>query len=260
MPKPFGYVSADFLRRSAERMTGMKQASYALLELDKARRVLDVGCGPGVDTVGMAAASNSDTEIIGIDIDEHMIREADAHAKDAGVSDRIVHVLADAYALPFDDASFDACRAERVFQNIPANHDTDAVLGEMLRVLRPGGRIVLIDTDFATSSVDYPDTDFERKMMQFCATSLRPNGLIARRFYRMLKAMGMRDVLANPYTVVVTDPGDAPFVDYLAERALEHEWITRKEAETWIHTLNKKHEEGMFFASLTLYMVSAVKP
>lgn len=259
MPKPFGYVTPDFLRRSAEHVSHLKAESYQLLDLQKARRVLDSGCGPGIDTVAIAKLIPESAEVIGIDIDERMITEADRHASASGVQDRVQHLLADAYDLPFEDGYFGACRAERLFQNIPASHDVEAVLEEHLRVLRPGGRIVLMDTDFTTASVDFEDAALERRMMQYCALRLRPNGLIARQFYRLLKTHGIQDVRVQAHTMTMTDPDETPFGRYLAETALKEGYLTHDEAQHWISTIDRLAQQGVFFSTLCIYIVSGAK-
>lgn len=260
MPRPFGYVSPAMLRQAALRIPHVKKASYDVLEVSTAQRILDSGCGPGIDTVAMALLAPDNAMITGIDIDETMLAEADEYAQKMGVAHKVRHILADAYDLPFEDASFDACRAERLFQNIPENHDTDAVLNSHLRVLRPGGRIALLDTDFATASMDFGNVRLERKMMDYCARRLRPNGLIARHFYAMLKKAGLRDVSVSAFAVPMTNPDDSPFGRYLAEAALHDGHVSTDEAEQWVNTVEDLGRKGLFYASLNLCLVSGIKP
>ena len=62
--------------------------------------------------------------------------------------------IGDAEALPLPDGLVDACRCERALQWVP---DADQALAEMLRVLRPGGRLSIIDTDWRSLLFDLPD-------------------------------------------------------------------------------------------------------
>jgi ubiquinone/menaquinone biosynthesis C-methylase UbiE len=207
----------------------------------------------------MASQVSTEARIIGIDIDPEMVRAADAYAKDQQVANLVSHALADVYDLPFEDAYFDACRAERLFQNIPAAHDSVAILGELLRVLRSGGRIVLIDPDYGTASVAVDNVALERKMMQYCATELRPNGLIARRFYEMLKDAGVRDVEVHTNTLVFTKAEDSPYGTYLINAALKAEFIDDKEAKHWSEILTDREKAGTFFATLNILTVAGTK-
>jgi hypothetical protein len=61
-------------------------------------------------------------------------------------------------------------------------------------VLRPSGRIVLADTDWASASVDFPDLNLERRLLDFFARRCRPNAFAARQFRGWLVDQGLRDV------------------------------------------------------------------
>jgi ubiquinone/menaquinone biosynthesis C-methylase UbiE len=259
MIKPYGYVNAEYLRRVAGTMSGIKSQSYALMDLENARSVLDAGCGPGIDTVAMASQVSDGARIIGIDVDPDMIAAAEAHARDQKAERIVSHVLADVYDLPFEDAYFDACRAERLFQNIPEAHDSVAILGELLRVLRSGGRVVLIDPDYGSASVAVDDVALERKMMQYCATKLRPNGLIARRFYALLKDAGVGDVKVHTDTLVFTTVEDSPYGTYLINAAQDAGFIDDKEAAQWKSVLTDREQAGTFFATLNILTVAGTK-
>lgn len=100
----------------------------AARELAGAEHVLDVGCGEG--QISRLAAAGGAT-VVGVDPTRNQIAAAVQRA--AGP----VYVCADAAALPFDTGSFDAVVACLVFEHID---DVDTAIGEVARVLRPGGR------------------------------------------------------------------------------------------------------------------------
>jgi len=87
-------------------------------------RLLDVGCGTGLHTAAFAAAG---WDVIGVDVSADQLRLARERGVEA--------VLADAAALPVDDASFDAAVSMWTHTDVD---DFAAVLGEVARVLRPG--------------------------------------------------------------------------------------------------------------------------
>lgn len=110
--------------------------------LDPARgdRVLDVGCGPGRLAQVLAGRVAPTGSVVGIDASEEMIRRA--RTKRGG--DRIEFRVAQAQALPFADAEFDALACTLVFHHVAESDRADA-MREMHRVLKPGGRIVVAE-------------------------------------------------------------------------------------------------------------------
>ena len=140
-----------------EERTATADAAFLLAQLRPGMRVLDVGCGPGTITLGLAEAV-APAEVVGVDMQEHVIERARALAADRGIANARFQV-ADAYELPFPDGSFDAALEHRVLM-----HLADPVRGlrEVRRVLRPGGVLGLRDVDVATA-VRWPMTpEFER--------------------------------------------------------------------------------------------------
>ena len=109
-------------------------AAYLLPYLETGMRVLDIGCGPGTITVGLARAVHPG-EIQGIDIEESQIDLARAAAT-AGSHANATFNVGNVLELPFEDNHFDVVHAHAVIMHIP---DTQSVLAEVKRVLKPGG-------------------------------------------------------------------------------------------------------------------------
>ncbi|MDI2031359.1 methyltransferase domain-containing protein [Saccharopolyspora sp. TS4A08] len=108
------------------------------LRVDDTHHVLDVGCGIGGPA--LRTARRTGARVTGITVSEAQIEQAKAVARSEGL--RLDFQLADALRLPFPDASFDAVFALESMMHMP---DRRQVLGEIARVLRPGGRLVLTD-------------------------------------------------------------------------------------------------------------------
>jgi SAM-dependent methyltransferase len=115
-------------------------ASFA--RLTAGERVLDIGCGGGLDALVAAAAVGPEGEVVGVDITPEMIgraREAAAMAPSAPVT----FLLADASErLPFEDGAFDAVQSNGCLNLSPRKLE---LLAEAHRVLRAGGRLALCD-------------------------------------------------------------------------------------------------------------------
>lgn len=110
-------------------------------QLQGARRLLDVGCGPGQFTV-LAAERLPHAEVWGIDLAPTMIELARGHAARSLARERLHFEIADAAALPFPESHFDA-----VLSTGSIKHWPDAVAGlrEIHRVLKPGGRAYIAE-------------------------------------------------------------------------------------------------------------------
>jgi ubiquinone/menaquinone biosynthesis C-methylase UbiE len=122
-----------------------KRDSYDLLGAIPGHRILEVGCGLGDDAAALAGRVAPGGAVVAVDGSQAMVdAAAQRHGDVAGLS----FELADATELPFEDASFDGCRIDRVLQHIA---DPARAIAEMARVLRPGGVLVarqrLGDTD-----------------------------------------------------------------------------------------------------------------
>lgn len=131
--RPVGFTLAAAGRTTAAE----QQRIEAFLQLAPDARVLDVACGPGNTTRRLLAALGPEGRITGLDAAHGMLERARADTSDP----RADYVLGDAAALPFDDATFDAVTCLGALYLV---EDADAVLDELARVVRPGGRVVVL--------------------------------------------------------------------------------------------------------------------
>jgi demethylmenaquinone methyltransferase/2-methoxy-6-polyprenyl-1,4-benzoquinol methylase len=108
--------------------------------------VLDVATGPA--GVALQLAARTGASITGIDISEEMLRQGQANVRRAGRDDRIALVLGRAEQLPFPDGSFDAVTFTYLLRYVA---DPGLTLGELTRVVRPGGTLASLEFAVPTS-------------------------------------------------------------------------------------------------------------
>ena len=141
------YASKVGKGRTRERLLDLAQT---LMPWTGRETVLDVGCGRGLMLIG-AARRLTTGQAIGIDLwraedqTDNGPTAALDNARREGVADRVCVETGDARALPFADAAFDVVLSHWVVHNLPSTASREQALREMLRVLRPGGTLVLSD-------------------------------------------------------------------------------------------------------------------
>ncbi|MDQ0777558.1 cyclopropane fatty-acyl-phospholipid synthase-like methyltransferase [Streptomyces aurantiacus] len=137
----FGYWDDDSddtsLAAATDRMTDLFIES---LEIAPGRRVLDIGCGTGRPALRLARARGA--EVVGISISGRETQRANERGLSEGLERQVRFERADAMALPYGSASFDAAWA---LESMGHMSDRAQTLRETARVLRPGGRLVIAD-------------------------------------------------------------------------------------------------------------------
>jgi arsenite methyltransferase len=114
---------------------------WLLGRIDPGSVVLDLGCGAGTDLLIAAQMTGPAGRVIGVDMTASMLERARVSADEMGLGNVELHEAL-IEALPLDDASVDVVISNGVIDLVP---DKDAVLDEIDRVLRPGGRLQVAD-------------------------------------------------------------------------------------------------------------------
>jgi len=106
--------------------------------------ILDLACGTGDLTLDLTRMANNHAEITGLDFSEPMLEIA---RRKIGVSKQVKFINGDAGNLPFTDGYFDCIGISFAMRNLTyRNPNVDKHLSEVLRVLRPGGRFVIVES------------------------------------------------------------------------------------------------------------------
>jgi SAM-dependent methyltransferase len=141
MPEVYTHGHHESVLRSHKWRTAENSAAYLLPHLAADAKVLDVGCGPGTITAGLADRVPRG-HVTGIDAAQGIIDQARA---EAGERENLTFATGDVYALGYPDDSFDAVHAHQVLQHLS---DPVRALREMRRVARPGGVVAARDGDY----------------------------------------------------------------------------------------------------------------
>jgi ubiquinone/menaquinone biosynthesis C-methylase UbiE len=228
-------ANPDFEAQLALR-TAAKEGAFFLPYLRPGMRLLDLGCGPGSITLGLAEAV-APGEVVGVDLQPSQVAQAQALSAARGVKN-VRFEVADVYRLPFPDGSFDA-----VFAHVVLMHLSEPVraLVEMRRVLRPGGFAGVRDTDWG-GRIHSPMTPLLKQWYDLMIQVRHRNGgdpFVGRRHRELLLEAGFARSQASVSVWSVGTPEEtrrrAAFlkatVQGLAPTALAEGWIDQVTVE-----------------------------
>jgi SAM-dependent methyltransferase len=204
-PDTYTHGHHESVLRSHKWRTAENSAAYLLPHLKPGMRLLDVGCGPGTITIDLARRV-APGQVIGLDRVEEPLESARTDAVEAGV-DNVTFQTGDAYALPFDDDSFDVVHAHQVLQHLT---DPVAALREMRRVCRPGGIVAARDSDYAAKTwfPAFPLLDRWMELYQAIARGNHAEPNAGRRMLSWGLAAGFDDITPSAATWCFATPAD----------------------------------------------------
>jgi len=235
-------------------IVAQRMAIRTALALAPGERVLDVGCGPGLLCAEMAETVGAAGAVVGIDTSDSMLRIAARNG--TGLGQMSVRP-GQATSLPTDDADFDALVCTQVLEYVP---DVAAALAEFRRVLRPTGRLLLVDTDWAScvwASGD--DTRMHRIIAAWDAHCPHPH--LPTALPGLLAATGFELVRVEALPLLsVQRSGDtycAGMTDVIARFVVRSGAIDAAEATAWREDLERREAAGTTFFSLSRFLFLA---
>jgi demethylmenaquinone methyltransferase/2-methoxy-6-polyprenyl-1,4-benzoquinol methylase len=131
-----------------------------LAEIQEGQQVLDVACGTGRATLDLAKAVGTSVQLDALDLSDDMLGQARAKLERAGLGSRVVFKQGNARALPYPDGTFDILYNGYMFDLIPIDGFLP-ILKEFLRVLKPGGKTILVNVSKPDSRKTFYETVYE---------------------------------------------------------------------------------------------------
>lgn len=223
------------------------------LRIGPGQAVLDLGCGPGDHTRDVAALVGPGGSVVGVDFSAAMIAEATRRQEAGGVPASFEE--GDAQKLRFDDATFDACRTERMLCHVT---DATAALAEMIRVTRPGGRVGVIDTDMAGFIIDPPETEVTRAVQASFVGSFQ-SPWIGRQLRRLMMELGLVDVTLSGVMVELPYPVAALMLPAHAA-LIPEDAISAEALQGWLVAQEDARRAGTSYMGLPLFVATGRKP
>jgi ubiquinone/menaquinone biosynthesis C-methylase UbiE len=247
----------DAVYRTPE-MVDQRRATIQALAPSQGEKLLDVGTGPGLLALELADHVGREGRVTGIDVSADMLTVAEQHRQRSPHRDALTFSHGDAGALAFDDASFDALASTQVYEYLD---DVDEALREAHRVLRPGGRLVVVDTDW--DSLVWHADDRARMLSVIEAWTQRfTDPHLPTTLRRRLKATGfvLDAVQVVPVLNADFDPDtySARHIDIVSDFVQAH-GIAPSDAAAWASDVRARAESDEYFFSLNRYLFTARK-
>jgi ubiquinone/menaquinone biosynthesis C-methylase UbiE len=249
---------AAFLDSVARILEVQRRGWFKQLRLRPGAAVLDAGSGMGEATQMLAELVKPGGQAVGVDLSVELVERSRQRAE--GTPNLEFHV-GSVTALPFSAAAFDAAYSERVFMHLG---DPDAAMAELFRVLRPGGRLVIVDVDHTCAAVDAEDLVLSDLLADAAASDIA-NPACGRRLRSQMVRAGFSEVIVEPMPRTITDGAQAragaprPLAARLDD-LVSATTITRERADAYLADQERREVEGRYFAVYMFYLAAGVRP
>jgi arsenite methyltransferase len=217
---------------------------------------LDVGCGPGFYVTELLEAVGREGSVAGVDSSADMLAVAAQRAEGRG---NVAFHDADAASLPVLDASFERALCVQVLEYV---RDVPAALTEMRRALRPGGRVLVWDVDWATVSWHATDRHRAQRMLAAWDKHLTHPSLPRTLAPQLLNA-GFEDVRMDAHAFATAeltpDAYGGSLVSLLEQYVTSQGGISQQEAQAWADEQRELGGRGEFFFTVTQFCFTATR-
>jgi ubiquinone/menaquinone biosynthesis C-methylase UbiE len=236
-----------------------RDAYLSLLGVTAGEHVLDVGCGSGAVTREIARCVGHRGLALGLDPSAELLAVARELAQQAGLGDRVEFREGNALRLPFPDQSFDVVLCVTVLSHVPVG---EAAIPELVRVLRPGGRLGVFDLDTDMTAFTHPDRALTRRIVAAASDATAVDGWLVRRLPSLFQRAGLGDVRVRGFFPLETDLQSfyASMADRCAEAAVKVGVITELEGQRWLDAFREQGAQGPIVAGRLHIFVWGRKP
>lgn len=240
------------------RFAAMLHEYLDAMRIAAAARVLDLGCGSGVVSRAIAQRAGFAGQVLGIDISPYLVAAAERFTRDEGLGGTAQFRCGDSRSLGLAGAAFDALVAHTLVSHVD---DPAAVLREIARVVRPGGKVGIFDGDYASMTFGSDDPQQGRTDDEAIAGAIVTQPRIMRQMPQLLRQAGLR--LERSFAWLIADIGTA---DYFAPTLQSFLKLLPKAgamsepgARAFVDAMMRRSEQGVFFGACNFYAYVATR-
>lgn len=233
-----------------------RSQTLAALHLQAGEQVLDVGCGMGLLTRDIALAVGQTGGVVGIDNSAAMLALAQQRC---ATFPQVCFKEQSVTHLQEPSNHYDALTCTQLLLYLP---DVVAAIKEMWRVLRPGGRIAIVETDWHGTLFNSDDQAFMRQLFANWEASI-PSPYLPGRLRGLLLGQGFTAVSVTAIPLINTsflpDNYSASMAHFMTRTQVAAGQITQAQADSWLAELQKRSDNGRYFFCVNRFLFTAVK-
>ena len=237
-------------------VTAQRAETLARLEIQPGEHVLDIGSGPGFLAMEIADLTGPGGRVVGVDVADAMVRRAAQRTQQGWVS----YLQGDATALPLEDAAFDVVVSTQVAEYMT---DLAPYCSEIARVLKPGGRALILTTDWDGIAWHSQDPDRMARVLRAQNRSVAQSN-VPRILAPYLRAAGLVVDGVHCHRIVNLDrragtysAGTVGFIlSYLGGKGA----VPEDELTAWAAEQDELEARGAYFFSIGRYIFQVSRP
>lgn len=247
-----GYVPPDLLLEAGKALEPLKQISYDRMKIRPGDRVLDLGCGAGYDIPALCSLVGPEGEVHGWDNDPEMSLKMDKTGLNVQNTVQLAHKSAHENA--GFEGYFNALRADRLIQHLD---DPEACIRNAYTLLAPGGRFVVLDTDWTSFTIECPERPLERAISGFVHSEGVASPWAAKAAHRLFCEAGFVNVVSETFVQRLSGqdlPGS--IMEEMEEAVVSNGLLTTNEMARWREYRQRAFEGGYFYSSLNFVLTT----
>ena len=248
-------TEAEELEKSYQLPEIVRQRQHTLnkLSVKRGEKILDVGCGVGFLSYEIAFQTRDSGRVSGIDQNSEMIRHANKRCENLRNTE---FSEANANDLPFPEESFDAACCTQVLLYV---NDVAQVISEIKRVLKPTGRIIIVETDWRGVVMNSDYDSITRKIFSAWDAAV-PSPNLPVRLDQLLVENGFCNIDVEPIPILNTEYTPNQFshgmMNRITKNALKKGFIANEQSQKWLDDLDEKGESENYFFCVNRFLFS----
>ena len=231
-----------------------REKTISMLNLKPGEKVIDIGCGVGFLAYKMSEIVGESGSVICLDQNKEMVEHTKKRCKNFNQTSFFV---GNAYNLPCEENSVDAVTCTQVLLYV---ENTSLAISEIKRILKKGGRIIIVETDWRGVVLSNSNDILTKKIFAAWDETV-PSPNLPVYLYPLLKKNGFSNIKIEPIPILNTNYNSNNFsydiMKWITKNAVDKKVISHDERRIWINELEKYEKNSSYFFCVNRFLFSA---